>query len=392
MTTTQRRSNNRGVTLVEMLIALGVFGIVTAAAFAALQSQGRAFRVGSEKMDLLQNVKYAADGIERSVRTAGSNVPDEQPFLIYADVDVIAFNGDYATNVANDPWAVYFDPDAPNGSVTALTRTQAITIPHSAFSYPDTSYQGTGAGLNSTAETIIFFLDPDSSTSRSDDYALYRQVNRDPPELVARNLMQLGSLPFFEFFRVRQPPSAPLQVMQVPGSDLPLQHSIAIHGSVADTGAFAVIDSVRGLRINFTTNNGREGTAERLRSLTKMIRMPNAGLAVKLSCGDEPLLGTALVAVADTLVDGSPVVRLNWGPATDETTGEQDVARYVLWRRPGAAAVWGDPYLSVPAGDTAYVYEDLNVQSGFQYVYALAAQDCTPALSSMVTSAMVVLP
>jgi prepilin-type N-terminal cleavage/methylation domain-containing protein len=392
MTTIDRRSTARGVTLVEMLIALTIFGVITTAAFAALQSQGRAFRVGAEKMDLLQNVKYAADAIERNIRTAGSNLPDEQPFLIYADVDVVAFNGDYATNVANDPWAVYFDPDAPIGSVTALTQAQNITIPHSTFSYPDTSYQGTGAFGNSPAETIVFFLDPDSSTSRSDDFALYRQVNRDRPELVARNLMQVGSLPFFEYFRVQQPPSAPLQVVQVPTGSLPLSHSVPIHGSVADTAAFAVIDSVRGLRINFTTNNGREGTDERVRTLTKMIRIPNAGLAVKLSCGDEPILGTTLVAVPDTLVDGSWVARLTWGAATDELAGEQDVARYVLWRRPAASITWGDPYLSVPAGDTTYVYEDLNVQSGVQYLYALAAQDCTPSLSSMVTSAVVAVP
>jgi len=392
MTNANERLRNRGVTLIEMLIALTVFGIITGAAFAALRSQTRGLRVGAERMDLLQNLKYATDAMERNLRTAGSNLPDDQPFLIYADVDVVAFNGDYVTNVANDPWSVYFDPDAPTGSVTALTKAQQITIPHSSFSYPDTSYQGTGASANSPAETMIFFVDPDSSTSRSDDFALYRQVNRDRPQLVARNLMRTGSTPFFEYFRIRQVPSTPAQIVQVAGTDLPLRHTVPIHGSIADTAGAALIDSVRGVRINFTTNNGREGTAERTRSIIKMIRMPNAGLSVKLSCGDEPILGTTLTAVPDTTASGSPAVTLNWNSATDEYQGEQDVARYAIWRRLAAVTTWGDPYLSVPAGDTAYVYQDINVQSGDMYFYALAAQDCTPSLSTMTTSALVILP
>jgi hypothetical protein len=167
---------------------------------------------------------------------------------------------------------------------------------------------------------------------------------------------------------------------------------VAVHGSVADTGAAALIDSVRGVRVNFTATNGLTGADERLRSISKLIRMPNAGLKVKRSCGDEPILGTSVAAVADTVPGGFPVVRLTWGQAVDETAGEQDVVRYVIWRRPSTTATWDDPYLSVPAGDTTYIYQDLNVQSGDRFFYGLAAQDCTPSLSTMVVSSLVVVP
>ena len=54
---------------------------------------------------------------------------------------------------------------------------------------------------------------------------------------------------------------------------------------------------------------------------------------------------------------------------------------------------WGDPYLSLPPAGTAnYTYTDRDVTSGAQYVYGLAAQDCTPLNSGRVPSAPVAIP
>jgi len=46
---------------------------------------------------------------------------------------------------------------------------------------------------------------------------------------------------------------------------------------------------------------------------------------------------------------------------------------------------WGDPYRSVPGGVDLYVQIDEDVEPGATYEYAVAAQDCTPTLSSPVT-------
>ncbi|MFQ5704810.1 MAG: prepilin-type N-terminal cleavage/methylation domain-containing protein [Gemmatimonadales bacterium] len=385
-------NNRSGMTLLEMILALAVFTIVVGSSLNFVRSQSRGFRLGTERMDQLQNLRFSANILEQDLRTAGSNVPDEQPYIVYAGPDVIAFNADYTTNVRNDAWAVYFDPDAPTGSVSALERSGKITIPHSSFGYPDTSYKALGGITNSPAETIIFFFDLDSSTARPDDYALYRQVNRDPPELVARDLLKTPGLPFLDYFRVRKPLSAPLLIEQVPQTDLPLSHAVPVHGSTADTAAVARIDSLRGVQINFTTTNGRTGAAERQRSISRLVRLPNAGLAVKRSCGDEPILGITLTAQGVTLSGGDPAVNLSWGQAVDETGGENDVTRYVLWRRPDGQPNWGDPFLSIPSGQSSYTYQDLTVQSGERWYYALAAQDCTPTLSQIASSQRVDVP
>lgn len=385
-------ADRRGMTLLEMLVALVVFGVVVGGAFSFLRYQSEGYRFGSEQMDALQNLRFAANALELDLRTAGSNVPDQQPFIIYAGTDVVAFNADYATNVENDVWAVYYDRDAPAGTVMALTKERHITVPTTSFVYPDTSYRALGGLTNSPAETIVFYFELDATTTRTDDYILYKKVNDDPAEVVSHNLLQTPGEPFFEYYWIKNPPSAPARIEEVPVAALPLRHSEAIHGSTADTAAAARIDSLRGVRVNFTATNGKTGAEERQRAISRLVRLPNAGLAVKRSCGDEPILGIPLTAVGVVLGTGDPAVNLSWTQAVDEAGGESDVTRYVIWRRQAAQPDWGEPYLSIPSGQTTYSYQDLDVTSGEQYYYAVAVQDCTPTLSKQETSSLVTVP
>ena len=65
---------------------------------------------------------------------------------------------------------------------------------------------------------------------------------------------------------------------------------------------------------------------------------------------------------------------------------------YTIWRRVATNPQFGDPYLSVPAGQTSYSYADQSVSSGEQYIYRIAAKDCTPALSGQATTAPISVP
>jgi len=124
-----------------------------------------------------------------------------------------------------------------------------------------------------------------------------------------------------------------------------------------------------------------------------MIDMPNAGFALMQTCGDEPIHGDTLGAQLVDLGGGSYVARLTWIAAVDETMGELDVARYVIYRQSLPITTdWGDPYLSLPAGLSTYTFDDAGVAYGETYQYALAAQDCTPLLSPLETSGLVVVP
>ena len=367
--------------MIELIIVTVVFGIVLTGALGFMTVQQKAFLKGADQLMTLQNLRYAYQTLEIDLTTLGSNVPEGQPAMVLADDDVIAFTGDYTSNLANDVSAVYIDLDAPNGLVQAPRVT--ISIPNSPFAWPDTIYTAPG-GTPSMAELIIYFFEPDPTTTRLDDYVLRRQVNDAAPEVLARNLMKQGSTPFFRYFGKRRYTSQVSELDSVPDSDLPLFHSAEIHGSIADTAASARGDSIRAVRVSFRSTNGRPGADEWFADLSRVIDLPSAGFGVMMTCGDEPILGSLLNAQVVLGPDDTPMVRLDWLPATDESVGEKDVIRYVLYRRavPNNGQ-WGDPFLSIPAGAAGYTYDNATVQVGGTYQYAHAVQDCTPALSPL---------
>ena len=86
-------------------------------------------------------------------------------------------------------------------------------------------------------------------------------------------------------------------------------------------------------------------------------------------------------------------MRLTWLPAFDENAGEKDVVRYVIWRKKTTDPLWTDPLTSVAAGQANYTYDDNSgFQSGSSYEYRLAAQDCTPKLSTQVSAIPPAIP
>jgi len=377
--------------MVEVIISILIYGIVLAAGIGFIATQNRVFHRGLDRMTALQNVRYALGSLETDVPTLGINVPTNQPSLVYADSNIIAFTTDYASNIANDIFASYIDLGAPTGQVTVPDPT--ITLPTTSFTWPDTLYLST-AGARSPAELLIYWFEPDATTTRTDDYVLFRQVNNAAPEPLARNILVASTgAPFFTYLRRVDFASSTSTIAMVPGSDLPISHSSVFHRVPADTGASALADSIRAVRVSFRSTNGLPGTNERIVEASRMIDMPNAGVSLMQTCGDEPIMGDTLGAALVDLGGGDYVARLTWPAAVDEVGGERDVARYVIYRQTvPIGAVWGDPFLSIPAGLASYQYDDGTIVSGNVYQYAMAAQDCTPLLSPLEQSGLVVVP
>ncbi len=381
-------SDQRGMTLVELMISLVIFGVVISTAVAFMAQQNTAFQTSVKRMVALRNARYAVVSVRQDLETLGTNVPASQPSLVHGDEDVIVFAADHTTNVANDPFAVFYDPDAPAGQVSAPTG--SFSIPNATESFPDTLYESV-PGVRSPAEVIVYWFTPDTATDRSDDFLLMRRVNVGTSEVVARNLLRDGSSPFFQFERLRDATGGAL-LDPVPDSLLPIHHSVREHGSPADTGRSALADSIRAVRISIAATDGEPGDQETIVVLSRLIALPNAGLEVLSTCGSAPILGTGLTASTAVLSTGEVGAELSWTPAVDETGGEADVVRYVIWRREVGAGSWGEPYVAVPAGAASYSYEDAAVSPGTSYEYALAAQDCTPSLSGLTSAGPVIIP
>ena len=161
--------SERGSSFAEFLLITLVFGIIIAGALGFMTTQQNAFKEGANQLATVQSLRYGYQALEIDLSTLGSNVPAGQPSLVLAGEDVIAFTGDYRSNLTNDVSALYIDPDAPDEMVQVPGR--GIKLPNSAYSWPDTVYEA-GGGTQSLAELIIFFFDSDNTTARTDDYVL----------------------------------------------------------------------------------------------------------------------------------------------------------------------------------------------------------------------------
>lgn len=379
------RMRRAGFTIVELLTAITLFGVLIVGVLSALQSETTAFRESTRRLVALRNANYAFTRLEQDLRTAGINLPFGQPELVYLGPDVVAFTSDNVSNLSNDPFAVFVNVDAPNGQVRLASS--AVSIPNSGgFQFPTVSYE-VSPGVSSQAELIIFYLEPDATTDYEDDYVLWRQINGNAPERIARNILEQPGEPFFSFYE--RPNSGGLVQL---ADSVRLSHDIPVHQALADTGAVARIDRIRAVEVKLRATNGAPGDDEKIVSGSRLIDLPNVGFGSLSTCGDEPILGVSPSVVGDTLPSGDPALVVTWGQATDESSGEKDVANYLLWRRVGGAASWGDPLASIPAGSVSYRYEDTTAESGTDYEYGLATQDCTPSLSPVAASAAVTMP
>lgn len=369
------------MTLPEMMIALAIFTIAMGGALGFVSSQQRAFQRGSDELVATQNLGFGLTTLAQEIRTAGANVPASQPSVVYAGPNSFSFNADLTTNVANDPFATYYDPDAPTGQVTALRLANQITVPGSspARTWPLQNYLQTD-GTASTAETITFWFELDAETARTDDYRLMRQVNNGTGQLLARNILApTGTTPFFRYQYLFTPTTGRKTLQPVPAAWLPVSFA-----SVQNRQ-----DSLRAVQISYRVTNGLTGTAQRIQSVSFAVGLPNLGLVRLQACGDAPAYSGSLSASWDATNDG---VALTFPSSVDEASGEKDVIRYVVWRRDPAVLDWGDPYLSIPTGSGSYSYLDQDVVSGAHYQYAVAAQDCTPRISSQLNSGAVTVP
>jgi prepilin-type N-terminal cleavage/methylation domain-containing protein len=374
-----------GFTIVEMLVSLVVLSLVMGAAIWFFRGVSRAVAGTADRMDAMQNLRFAVSNLDRELRNAGAGTTEEQPTLVYISPSVVVFNGDIVSRVPGSPTAVNYNPDADPNAVSAPTTAQRFVIYGTGVQYPDTTYRTTG-GVLSPAETIMYYFMPDTSTARNDDYVLMRQVNNNAPDVVARNLLAFPGQPFFDWLQT----DTIGNLFAVATADLPMRHSIPIHGALGDTGVASRIDSIRAVRMYLSSTNGLTGTQELRRSLATTIRIPNAGLTKQRSCGDAPIFAQTVTATFTGTPD-VPQVTLTWLPAIDETAGEQDVEKYVIYRRTLAGS-FSDALQTLPAGQPNYSYTDASVLNDSTYVYQVTALDCTPLESTPAVTAAVIVP
>ena len=386
------RAARRGFSLTELVVAITLIALVFAVAIPFFQAQARAVGHHAGRLDTQLNVRFGLTTIERDLRAAGVGVVDAQPLLVEAAPLAVTFNADLVVRDSADGSAVYYDPDVSPSAAGGMTALGTVRLPATGAFYPDCTFVQTGApGVRTRAETVSFYAAPDGSSGRADQYVLWRRVNGDPAEVVARGIVVPPGGAIFRYFKT----DSIGRLVEVQRDSLPMRHSAPMHGAAADVGRSALTDSVRVVTVQLVGRlHDRRANRDVVDTARTSVRLVNAGLLNRSTCGESPLFGGAVSALADNdPSDGTARVRVWWGPATDELGGERDVERYVIYRRRAADPQFGEPFTSVASGGGAtYALFDTQVTRGESYVYAVAAQDCTPSSSSLRVSGAVVVP
>lgn len=362
----------RGFTLAELAVAITLMGIVMGLVFPFFKMQSSAIRRQAGRFDAQQSAAFAINALDQDIRGAGADLAPTQRLAVHIGPTAITFNANLVTRDSGDVRAMSWDPDADLAATSVLTG--VITLPNT----PGWTYTGAGTGF---AETVSYWTENDT-TGVTGDLRLMKRINARPPEIVARGLRaNPGNQAMFQYIYRR--PDGTLD--SIPNSALPLR------------SGDARVDSLRLVRVQLTARFRDRGGQIVDRTLRRTLRIMNAGARNVATCGGAPVF-TSQVIADDTLVQGSPAVTVNWLPADDETSGERDVERYAIFRRlPAAGSFAGlEPLISVPAGLASYSYLDTSVESGQEWIYGIAAQDCglllSPVVAQTLPTASVIVP
>lgn len=380
------RHRIRGFTLVEVLISMTLLLFVVGVATDSFRRNNAQLAQQSGRLEAQQTAQFTLGALDRELRVAGVGVVDMQPVVVQADPTAITFNADLVSSLPGDPSAIYVDTGAAPAVASVFSALERTALPNSSFSYPDSTFMK-AAGVTSGAETISYWLARDDTDPTGATEALWRRVNASPGQLVARGIVRAPSDTVFQFFKG----DSAGNLTAIPASLLPLYHRAPTHGAPSDTGRAALIDSVHTIRVRLQVAT-RDRTGLVIRRLDHTIRLMNAGLVRRSTCG-EPPLGVVAGAVAGTDTLGQPNVTITWDKSGDEGGGEKDVERYVLYRRPTGAPGGSEvAFTSIPAGSASYAFTDTDVHSGEMWIYGVAAQDCTPSTSGAASTGTVTVP
>ncbi|HEY0777882.1 MAG TPA: prepilin-type N-terminal cleavage/methylation domain-containing protein [Gemmatirosa sp.] len=392
---TQPSRARRGFTIVELLVAAVLTAVIIGAALPFIIGQPKVIAAAAVRGDAGQNARFALTTLDRELRMIGTGTLATQPMLVAADPYAITFNADLVTRDSTDIWGVSYDPSVDSTAAIAL-QPPAVSLPRALGTYPQVPF-ALADGSPAYAETVSYWVSPDSSSPRPNEYVLFRKVNRLAPVVVTTGIYIKPGDVFFKYVWVRDTTAA---LDTVPASAFPLRHTAAIHGSAADTGengrVASQVDRVRVVVVNAAGQyrDPRRNGALGQRTARASTTLINVTALRRNACGTAPDASPATAALSSS--GGTPDhVTVSWTAVTDDGAGERDIDRYLIYRSINGGP-FTNPIADVPAAGQAgraYTYVDYDVKrapvspqtasSTNSFVYAVVAQDCQPQVATM---------
>lgn len=371
--------SRRGFSLVEMIFAVSITALVFSIAVPFFRAQTRAIDAGAGRLDAFQSARYAVARIEADLRSAGGD--PGQPVIVQAAPLAIAFNANrVGRTTTTDPNAMFWDSSQDTLTTQAWMVGRAGTLRTSSKTYPPQTYRDAN-GNASKAETIQYYLLPDTAAGATGLYVLYRKVNDRDSTLITRDLyLSPDSAFFFRYYLASSSgTSAPLA-----SSALPIYWDDSLSRA----------DSINAVQLRAT---GRYWDARSrvnvYRNLYATVKLRNAMQLMALNCGSAPSAPDSVGVTLETAPGGANQdVRIDWPAVAGDSTAPRDVRSYVIYRRLGTGA-WSVIGSRQALRTAVYRYQDfaLPTTSG-TYQYAVAARDCSGTSALRTATPSVTLP
>ena len=209
---TKRVRNKCGTSLLEVLIALIITGVVTTAIFKTYVTQHENYLIQEDVTDIQQNARAAIDELSRHIRMAGHDLPLGVPAIVPANTNPDTITVTYrsgncetylasampkpsaelkcATDVScfyDGQWVFIFEPDSGGGEWFEITHVQTGSkhLQHNTM----TLSKAYGADAIILAMTRVkFFID---TTTNPDHPNLMLQLPGQAPQVYAMDIEDL---------------------------------------------------------------------------------------------------------------------------------------------------------------------------------------------------------
>jgi prepilin-type N-terminal cleavage/methylation domain-containing protein len=391
------RARRAGFTLAEVIISMTLLAIIGAAAVPFYLRSLRSVAATAGQQDAQQAASFSLDFVNHDLRLAGQGVVNGQPGIVQMHDSAVTFNANLVTrDTSAGTTGAYVDPNVNDSLAMGMMSTKTVKLPLTTQSYPLTTYYQT-AGVLSDAETISFWVAKDTASGAvSGTYALYRRVNTNAPQLVARDIVfRAGTDPApFQYF-VPDPtyPNAVVPVKSVtsPVYPFPLNWTT---GTGTDTLLENIITVRMALTFQYTNPITKKVT---YRTVNEDIPLENGGLPNYSACPGPPAPPTGMqqyVATANTGPTKDSVI-ISWAKSTDEASGFKNVRYYMVYRKLDTATTWGTVLSTVTAADSArdtlLDYPPILTAPRY-YIYGVVSENCTPQVSTVLQTTTPIFP
>lgn len=205
---------NRGTTLIELLIALVLTGIVVLSVMKLYATQHENYIVQDDVAAMQQSARACIDELTRQIRMAGHHLPLGLPAVVAANTDpdtiTITYHGNDCETYLSDPmpntsaelkcatdihcfdddqWVYIYDPDSATGEWFQISEVQAdaFHIQHR-YDPKELSRAYDSDALLFALNRLKFFID---NTTNPDNPTLMVQFGFDPPVAYAEHISDL---------------------------------------------------------------------------------------------------------------------------------------------------------------------------------------------------------